>query len=121
MQKNIFEHKPIKWPSAHNILETLLKKEMDPTCFKKITIILVPKKNQATCLNNYCLVALKSSIMKCFASKIKEIVIAVKKWRSDHSLVCINGTEMEVVKSFRFLGVQITNNLSWPIHINVAV
>eukprot|EP00061_Rhincodon_typus_P006886 g27977.t1 len=37
-----------------------------PTCFKKNTIIPVPKKKQAMCLNDYRPVALTSIIMKCF-------------------------------------------------------
>eukprot|EP00061_Rhincodon_typus_P003468 g20164.t1 len=37
-----------------------------PTCFKKATIIPVPKKTHAMCLNNYCPVALTSIIMQFF-------------------------------------------------------
>eukprot|EP00061_Rhincodon_typus_P016741 g45111.t1 len=33
-----------------------------PTCFKKTTIISVPKERHAACLNDYCLVALTSII-----------------------------------------------------------
>eukprot|EP00061_Rhincodon_typus_P014396 g41389.t1 len=44
---------------------SLLQAEV-PTCFKKTTIVLVPKKTHAMCLNDYCPVALPSIIMKCF-------------------------------------------------------
>eukprot|EP00061_Rhincodon_typus_P013129 g39310.t1 len=37
-----------------------------PTCFKKDTIIPIPKKAHAVCLNDYHLIALTSIIMKCF-------------------------------------------------------
>ena len=37
-----------------------------PICFKKMTIIPVPKKNQAACVNDYRPVALTSIIMKYF-------------------------------------------------------
>eukprot|EP00061_Rhincodon_typus_P009457 g32987.t1 len=37
-----------------------------PTCFRETTIIPVPKKAHATCLDDYCPVALTSIIMKCF-------------------------------------------------------
>eukprot|EP00061_Rhincodon_typus_P015377 g43012.t1 len=37
-----------------------------PTCFKKITIIPVPKKTRAVYLNDYCPIALTSITMKCF-------------------------------------------------------
>eukprot|EP00061_Rhincodon_typus_P007541 g29329.t1 len=44
---------------------SLLQAEV-PTCFKKTTIIPVPKKTPATCLNDYCPLVLTSIIMKCF-------------------------------------------------------
>eukprot|EP00061_Rhincodon_typus_P009605 g33236.t1 len=37
-----------------------------PTCFKKTTIIPVPKKAHATCLNNYRPAALIFTIINCF-------------------------------------------------------
>eukprot|EP00061_Rhincodon_typus_P013597 g40064.t1 len=43
-----------------------------PTCFKKTSIIPVPKKTHAMCLNDYRPIALTSIIMKCF----KRLVIA---------------------------------------------
>eukprot|EP00061_Rhincodon_typus_P015064 g42532.t1 len=43
---------------------SLLQAEV-PTCFKKPAFITVPKETHATCLNNYCPVALTSTIMKC--------------------------------------------------------
>eukprot|EP00061_Rhincodon_typus_P014228 g41129.t1 len=47
------------------ILNRSLLQSEDPTCFKKTTITLIPKKTCATCLNNYCLIALTSKIKKC--------------------------------------------------------
>eukprot|EP00061_Rhincodon_typus_P007484 g29226.t1 len=44
---------------------TLLQPEV-PTCFKKTTIIPVPKKTHTVCLNDYHPIALTSVIMKCF-------------------------------------------------------
>eukprot|EP00061_Rhincodon_typus_P011052 g35792.t1 len=38
-----------------------------------------------------------------------------------HALVCINGAEVEMVQSVRFLGVMIANNLSWSIHVDTTV
>eukprot|EP00061_Rhincodon_typus_P015426 g43089.t1 len=37
-----------------------------PTCFKKTTVIPVPSKNQAACLNDYCPLALISFNLKSF-------------------------------------------------------
>eukprot|EP00061_Rhincodon_typus_P008018 g30245.t1 len=50
---------------------SLLQAEV-PTCFKKITIIPVPKKTHAVCLNDYRPIALTSVIMECF----KRLVMA---------------------------------------------
>ncbi|XP_048414141.1 uncharacterized protein LOC125465079 isoform X2 [Stegostoma tigrinum] len=49
---------------------SLLQSEV-PNCFKKTTIVSMPKENQASCLNDYHPVALTSLIMKCFESLVK--------------------------------------------------
>eukprot|EP00061_Rhincodon_typus_P012923 g38979.t1 len=46
------------------------------TCFKKTTIILVPKKTHAMCLNDYCLVALTSIMMKCSENLVMAHIIS---------------------------------------------
>eukprot|EP00061_Rhincodon_typus_P011852 g37177.t1 len=46
-----------------------------PTCFRKATTVLVPKKNHAVCLNDYRPVALTSIIIKCFESKTIELAV----------------------------------------------
>eukprot|EP00061_Rhincodon_typus_P010961 g35628.t1 len=48
--------------------------------------------------------------------KMRELVIHFRKLTGGHAPVCINGAEVEMVDSFKFLGVNITNNLSWSIH-----
>ncbi len=45
-----------------------------PTCFKKFTIIPVPKKTRPVCLNDYCPVALTSVVMKCFEWLVKDYI-----------------------------------------------
>ena len=44
---------------------SLLRSEV-PTCFKRASIIPVPKKSKVTCLNDYRPVALTPVVMKCF-------------------------------------------------------
>ena len=44
---------------------------------------------------------------------MKEIVIDFRKCIGEHAPVYINEDEVEKVESFKFLSVQITNNLSW--------
>lgn len=42
-----------------------------PTCFKRASIVPVPKKSMMTCLNDYHPVALVSTITKCFNKLVK--------------------------------------------------
>eukprot|EP00061_Rhincodon_typus_P012313 g37960.t1 len=49
-----------------DIINLSLLQAKVPTCLKKTTIIPVPKKTHAVCLNDYRPVALTSIIMKCF-------------------------------------------------------
>lgn len=45
-------------------------------------------------------------------NKTKKLVIDFKKEVGVHTSVCINAAEVEMAESFRFLGMNITNNLS---------
>ena len=49
-----------------HISKLSLQQSEVPICFKKTTIIPVPKKSQAVCLNDYRPVALTSIVMKSF-------------------------------------------------------
>eukprot|EP00061_Rhincodon_typus_P016256 g44371.t1 len=49
-----------------NIIKLSLLQTKVLTCFKKTTMIAVPKIAHVVCLNDYCPVALTSIIMKCF-------------------------------------------------------
>ncbi|KAK0131470.1 putative RNA-directed DNA polymerase from transposon X-element [Merluccius polli] len=53
-----------------------LAKSMVPTCFKRSTIVPVPKNASPASLNDYRLVALTSVIMKCFERLIKDYICA---------------------------------------------
>eukprot|EP00061_Rhincodon_typus_P010710 g35214.t1 len=53
--------------------------------------------------------------------KTMELIIDSRKWSGWHAPACINGAEVEMVKSIKFLGVMITNNLSWTIHVDIMV
>ena len=49
-----------------------------------------------------------------------KLVIDFRKRSGGHAPVYINGDEVEMVENFKFLGVQITNNLSWSPHIDYS-
>eukprot|EP00061_Rhincodon_typus_P016400 g44596.t1 len=54
-------------------------------------------------------------------SKTKELVIDFRKKGGEHTPIYVNGTEAERVKSIKFLGVTIIDNLSWTSHVDVTV
>ena len=49
-------------------------------------------------------------------SKTKEIVVDFRKSKSVPSTLIFNNSEVEIVDSFKFLGIHITSNLSWSLH-----
>ena len=49
-----------------DIFNLSLTESVIPTCFKQTTIVPVPKEAKATCLTDYCPVALTLVAMKCF-------------------------------------------------------
>ena len=55
-------------------------------------------------------------------SKTKEIIVDFRKEkRSMHNPLHINGTEVERVSSFKFLGIHISENLSWTTHTSQLI
>eukprot|EP00061_Rhincodon_typus_P010947 g35598.t1 len=123
---------------SHYLLQTKVR-----TCFKKTTIIPIPKNTHAVCINDYHPVALTSIIMKCFErlviahinsslpsclnplqiacrcnSKTIEQIIDFRKKGGEHSHIYINGAEVESIK---FLGVMTTKYLSWTPQLGAMV
>ena len=54
-------------------------------------------------------------------SKTKELIVDYRKRRVDQAPVNINGAVVERVESFKFLGVHISNKLSWSKHTETVV
>lgn len=61
-------------PVFTSIFNLSLAHSVVPSCFKKSTIIPVPKKTNPACLNDYRPVALTSVVMKCFERLIKDFI-----------------------------------------------
>eukprot|EP00061_Rhincodon_typus_P010541 g34907.t1 len=104
-----------------------------PICFKTIIIIPVSKKAHITCLNDYCPVALISRIMNCleklvmthinsslpaFLHPLQFAYRCNRKKGGEHAPIYINRPEVESVE---FLGVIITDNLSWTSQVDATV
>eukprot|EP00061_Rhincodon_typus_P007169 g28574.t1 len=53
--------------------------------------------------------------------KTKELIIDFRKKGGEHTPIYTNGTEVERVESVKFLGVTITDNLSWNSHVDATV
>jgi hypothetical protein len=53
--------------------------------------------------------------------KTKEIIVDYRKKRTEHTPILIDGAVVEQVESFKFLGVHITNKLTWSKHTKTVV
>jgi hypothetical protein len=53
--------------------------------------------------------------------KTKDLIVDYRKRRAEPAPINIDGTVVERVESFKFLGVQITNKLSWSKHTKTVV
>ena len=53
--------------------------------------------------------------------KTNEMIVDHRKRRTEHSPILIDGAAVEQVESFKFLGVHISNELSWSKHTKTVV
>ena len=53
--------------------------------------------------------------------KTKEMIVDYRKKRTEHALILIDRAVVEQVEGFNFLGVHITNKLSWTKHTKTFV
>ena len=54
-------------------------------------------------------------------NKTKEMIVDFRKQQRKHPLIHIDGTVVERVVSFKFLGVHITDKLNWSTHTDSVV
>jgi hypothetical protein len=58
----------------------------------------------------------------CSCAKIyKELIVDYRKRRAEQAPINIDGAVVEQVESFKFLGVHITNELSWSKHTKTVM
>ena len=53
--------------------------------------------------------------------KTKELIMDFRKQQREHPPFHINGTAVEKVESFKFLGVHVTDKLKWSTHTDSVV
>ncbi len=53
--------------------------------------------------------------------KTKELIIDFRRTKTVKFVVCINNIPVEIVSSFKFLGIQITDTLSWSLNTSCVV
>jgi hypothetical protein len=53
--------------------------------------------------------------------KTKEMIVDYRKRRTEHVPILIDGAVVEQVESFKFLGVHITNKITWSKHTRTVV
>ncbi len=78
-----------------DIFNLSLSLSVVPACFKKSTIVPIPKKNKITCLNDWRPVALTPIFSKCFEKLVRDYICSVLPasldplqfaYRSNHSI-----------------------------------
>ena len=75
-------------PVFTTIFNLSLARSVVATCFKRSTIVPVPKNASPACLNDYRPVALTSVVMKCFEMLIKHYICASPPYHGP-AAVCV--------------------------------
>ena len=63
----------------------------------------------------------KDNIFSLNVIKTKKMIMDYRKRRAEHTPILINRAVVEQVESFKFLGVHITNKLTWSKHTKTVV
>ena len=53
--------------------------------------------------------------------KTKEMIVDYRKRRTEHLPILIDGAMVEQVESFKFLGIHITNKITWSKHTKTVM
>jgi hypothetical protein len=63
----------------------------------------------------------KDNNLLLIVTKTKEMIVDYRKRRTNHAPFLIDGAVVEQVETFKFLGVHITNRLTWCKHTRQTV
>ena len=74
-------------------------------------------RDEVSALTHWC----QENHLSLNVGKTKELIVDFRRCRGAHSPIIINGAAVERVSSFRFLGVQIEEDLTWSVHTDKTV
>ncbi len=73
-------------------------------------------------LGTYCTSWCQDNCLSLNVSKTKELIVDFReRWQRPYTPLMISGTPVERVSSFKYLGVNISENLTWTTHIQTQV
>jgi hypothetical protein len=64
---------------------------------------------------------LKDNNLSLNVIKTKKMVVDYRKKRTEHTPIVIDWAAVEQVESFKFLGVHVTNKLTWSKHAKTVM
>eukprot|EP00061_Rhincodon_typus_P015124 g42632.t1 len=104
-----------------NIFNLFLLQAEVLTRFKKTTIIPVPKTAHAIKEAEGLVMRCNKNNLSLNIGKTKEPSTDFRKKGREHIPIYVNRAEIETMESVTFLGVTITNNLSWTSHVDATI
>ncbi|KAK3537989.1 hypothetical protein QTP70_026506 [Hemibagrus guttatus] len=102
----------------HPLLFTLLTHDCTAVADDTNVVGLISKNDKSAYreavqrLSAWC----KSNNLSLNVEKTKEMVVDFRRAQSDHSPLNINGSNVEIVKSIKFLGVHLAEDLTWSLN-----
>ena len=90
----------------------------DTTCAGLIRSSELDYRSQVSALISWCL----ANDLELNVNKTKEIILDFRKTKPTNiDPLLINGSEVETINHFKFLGIQISANLQWEINVDQTV
>ncbi|KAM9432273.1 uncharacterized protein ACWYII_016458 [Salvelinus alpinus] len=103
--------------TARHDSNTIIKFADDTTVVGLITDNDETAYREVRDLNLWC----KDNNLSLNVIKTKEKIVDYRKRRTEYATILIDGAVVEQVESFKFLGVHITNKLTWSKHTKTVV
>ena len=103
---------------AMHVSNSIIKFADDKTVFGLITKSYeTAYREETSALVEWC----HENNLSLNINKMKELIMDYRRQQREHAPICIDWAAMERVKSFRFLGMRITEDLKWSLHTDSVV